>query len=106
MSDIFRQGNLSFEDWVRSYSLEVQDPEDKQRFQSNLTALQRNSALAFLLNKLEATALARIELATEDSAVLDEHRKLQAIRALRQAIMAFVDDKRVEEQKSVAKPKK
>ena len=106
MSDIFRQGNLSFEEWVRSYDLSFQDPEDKQRFQSNLVALQRNSALTFLLNKLEATALARMELATGDAAVLEEHRRLRAVRDLRQAILAFVDDRRVEEQKTVAKPKK
>ena len=106
MSDLFRQGNLSFEEWVRSYDLSFQDPEDKQRFQSNLTALKRNSALTYLLNRLEVTALIRVRAAGTDEMILEEHRTLQAIRALRQAIMAFVDDRRVEEQKSVAKPKK
>ena len=106
MNDLFRQGNVSFEDWVETYSLTNQDPEDKQRFESALVALQRNSALTFLLNKLEATAHARIAMATEETRILDEHRKLQAIRALRLAIMAFVDDRRVEEQKTATKAKK
>ena len=106
MSDIFRQGNLSFEEWVRSYDLSFQDPEDKQRFQSNLAALQRNSALTFLLNKLESRALERIGQATSDAAVLEQHRDLQAIRGLRQTILAFVDDRRLDEQKTAAKPKK
>jgi len=106
MSDIFRQGILGFEEWVRSYDLSLQDPEDKQRFQSNLAALQRNSALTFLLNKLESRALERIGQATSDAAVLEQHRDLQAIRGLRQTIQAFVDDRRVEEQKTVAKSKK
>lgn len=98
--EIFRQGNLGFEAWVQTYNLDNQPAEDKERFLSNLAALQRNSALTFLLNRLEATSLLRIEMATSDDVVLEEHRTLKAIKALRQSILAFTDDRKMAEIKN------
>ena len=104
--ETFRQGNIGFEAWVQTYNLDNQNPEDKERFLSNLAALQRNSALTFLLNRLEATALLRMEMAASDDMVLEEHRTLRAIKSLRQSILAFTDDRKVTEMKNATKAAK
>lgn len=95
--DAFHSGGRSFVEWASSYNLESLPSEEKERFLNGLVSLQRNSALQFLLNRLEASALVALgnALPGDDKRVLEGHLDLMAVRRFRALITAAVQDQRL-----------
>lgn len=92
--DIFRQGGLSFEQWLESNDETKLPSEERDRLYSNLEALGRNSALRFMLNRLETEALSKISKADPGTqAAEDAHRDWRAAMRLRRVLEAAVAER-------------
>jgi hypothetical protein len=100
--DVFRVGGLDFRAWVETFNLENMPSEERERFLSNLSALSRNSALTFLLNRLEAEALNRMAMARggDMTALAQAHADVQAVHRLHSLINAATQDQRLSTLKS------
>jgi hypothetical protein len=95
--DVFRSGGLNFHAWVETFNLENMPAEERERFLSNLSALSRNSALTFLLNRLEAEALNRMSMVRpgDGPTLAQAQADVLAVRRLQALITAATQDQRL-----------
>ena len=96
--DMFRVGGLDFRSWVGTFNLENLPGPDRERFLASLGALESNSALTFLLNRLEAEALNFMALAPRGDLenLSQAQADLAAVRRLQALIKAAGQDRRLD----------
>lgn len=104
MTDLFRTGGMSFETWTEVNDLNNAPPEEAERFRTALAALQRNAALTYVLNAMEAEAMSQVYVLPAGSDQLDTaHRDLHAVKRFRAALEAVVQDQQLMLRKTVAR---